>query len=173
MNTISALLLPAASQVFIYGKKLLQDITPEQFSRKPVQDGAVTLINHPAFHYGHLSLYPERIAGLLNLPGEKFRIPEGFPDLFKKGSPCHDDRAGKIYPGMQIITDTFIRTHEELLEMLKAVPDEAYFRTNLEEASKDRFPTIGSFAIFLLTAHANTHFGQMCAWRRCVGLQGV
>jgi hypothetical protein len=173
MNNISSLLLPAAQQVVIYGRKLLQDITPEQFSKKPIQDGSVTLINHPAFQYGHLSLYPERIAKLFELPTETVKSPENFSDLFKKGSPCHFDQEGKIYPSMQIVTDTFFRTHEAIFELLKTVPDEKYFRINIEEASKDRFPTVGSFVIYLLTAHANTHFGQVCAWRRCVGLQGV
>ena len=171
--SISNLVIPAANQVLIYGKKLLTDISPDQFARKPFQDGKITPINHPAFQYGHLGLYPERIAGLLKLPNERVKSPAGFRELFVKGTACQDDSDGNIYPRMQIIVDHFISSHEAILEMLQDLPDSAYYEINAEEATKERFGMVGSFVIYLLTAHADTHFGQVCAWRRCVGLQAV
>lgn len=173
MKTISTLLIPAANQVLIYGKKLLADIPATKFARKPLQDGVITAINHPAFQYGHLSLYPERIAALFDLPKDGVKNPQGFKELFIKGSSCEDDILGNIYPSMQAITDHFFSAHQELLKLLSNVPDEVYYRVNQEEATKDRFELIGSFVLYLLTAHANTHFGQVSAWRRCVGLKGV
>ena len=173
MTSISQLLLPGANQVLIHGKKLLTDIKPEQFSRKPFQDGAVTLINHPAFQYGHLGLYPERIANLLGLATDRVKAPQGFRELFIKGSPCHDDKDGNIYPAMNIISEHFSNSHDVILDLLKDVPDDVYYKANNEEATKDRFDTLGSFVIYLLTAHANTHFGQVLAWRRCMGIKGV
>lgn len=173
MNTISSLLIPGAKQVLIYGKKLLEDISPEKFCRKPIQDGVVTPMNHPAFHYGHLALYSERIAGLFDLPKDGLQAPQGFSELFKKGCPCHDDREGKIYPSMDSITTSYFNGHEKLLELLVSVPDQVYYKPNFEEASKDRYPTVGSFVLYLLTAHANSHFGQVSIWRRCVGLKVI
>lgn len=173
MTSIYKLLLPGANQVLIYGKKLLADIKPEQFARKPFQDGKLTNLTHPAFHYGHLGLYPERIANLTGLPADRVKAPQGFRELFLKGSECHDDVDGKIYPSMKIITEHFINSHDLILDLLKDVPDETYHKVNNEEATKERFDTIGSFVIYLLTAHSNVHFGQVSSWRRCFGLKGV
>lgn len=171
--SLSTLLIPAANQVLNYGKNLLADINPDQFARKPFQDGKITPINHPAFQYGHLGLYPERIAGLLKLPTEGVKAPAGFRELFLKGSACQDDKQGNIYPPMQIIVDHFFSSHEVILKMLNDLPDSAFYEINTEEATKERFERVGSFVIYLLTAHADTHFGQVSAWRRCMGLQAV
>lgn len=173
MGAISKLLLPGAVQVLQYGKKLLVDIEPDKFARKPYQDGKVTILNHPAFQYGHLGLYPERIANLFGLPTDKLKAPTGFRELFAKGAECLDDVEGKIYPSMKIISEHFITSHELILDLLKEVSDETYYRPNHEEASKDRFDTLGAFVIYLLTAHSNVHMGQVLAWRRCMGLKGA
>lgn len=173
MNSIFKLVEPAARQVIIYGQKLLQDIQPEQFARKPQRAGEIIDINHPAFQYGHLSLYPERIAGVINLPMEKLKAPEGFWDLFKIGTPCVDDVSGSHYPRMQTITEHFFASHEALFECLRKVPDEVFNRVNVDDRSKERFPLVGSFIIYLLGPHANTHFGQVSAWRRCMGLKAL
>ena len=173
MNGISTLTIQASQQVINYGNKLLEGITPELFSVKPLIDGKIIQINPPAFQYGHLSLYPARICGLLGLNTDMVKVNEDFSELFKKGAISHHDPENKIYPQMALIISEFSRTHHALFEILINVEDSAYFKINCEEASKDRFPSIGAFVIYLLTAHMNTHFGQVCAWRRCVGLPGV
>jgi len=38
------------------------------------------------------------------------------------------------------------------------------------EKRRGHFPTVGDFAIFLMTAHEMDHLGQIAAWRRAMGL---
>ncbi len=173
MNTISQLTIDASSQVIPYAKKLLDGVTPQLFGIKPTIDGKIIQINPPAFQYGHLALYPARICGLLGIESDNVKVPQEFSDFFKKGSVSHHDPEGIIYPKMDLIVSSFFDSHEALFKLLPSVADESYYKINTEEASKERFPTVGSFVIYLLTAHTNTHFGQICAWRRTVGLPGV
>jgi hypothetical protein len=173
MNSISELTIQASQQVLNYGIQLLDGISPELFSLKPVLEGRTIQINPPAFQYGHLCLYPARICGLLNLDDAAVKTPAEFTDLFIKGCVSYHDPENKIYPAMDVVTKEFLRTHTALFEILKNIGDQEYYKPNQEVASKDRFPSIGAFIIYLLTAHINTHFGQVCAWRRCVGLPGV
>lgn len=178
MNTISQLTIDASRQVVNYGRKLLVGVTPELFGIKPTIDDRIVQVNPPAFQYGHLALYPARICGLLGLNTDDpkydtVKVPQEFADFFKKGSASHHDPECDIYPAMDLIVSSFFNSHEALFEILPEVADQNYYQPNTEEASKDRFPTVGSFVIYLLTAHMNTHFGQICAWRRTVGLPGV
>lgn len=173
MNNISELTSQASRQVIAYGEKLLDGITPELFGVKPELNGKIIQINPPAFQYGHLSLYPTRICGLFGISSEKVKVQEDFTNFFKKGSESFHDPEGTIYPKMDLIISAFTDSHKALLQILPDIADPEYLKPNLEQASKDRFPTIGSFVIYLLTAHMNTHFGQVCAWRRAVGLPGV
>ena len=38
------------------------------------------------------------------------------------------------------------------------------------EKSRAHFPTVGDYAIFLMTGHEMDHLGQIAAWRRAMGL---
>lgn len=173
MPTLVELTQPVLHQVLLYGNKLLQGIRAEDFARKPRVQGTTIEINHPAFHFGHLGLYPGRIAGLFNLPAEGLVAPEGWMDLFKIGSPCHDDPEGTIYPKMDKIVSHFTSSHENLIRILPTIPEEKLLAVSTDERSKERFPIVGSFVMYLLSAHPNTHFGQVSAWRRCMGLGPV
>ena len=46
----------------------------------------------------------------------------------------------------------------------------ALFRLFLSEKRRAHFPTVGDFAIFLMTAHEMDHLGQIAAWRRAMGI---
>jgi len=170
MENVIDLVIPAFKQVKKYAENLLVGIEPSSFARLPVVNGETININHPAFTYGHLSLYPGRIAGIMQLQDKELAAPDSYKDLFAIGSKCLDDQAGSIYPSMDELVKAFTFGHNKLLEVLPYIKNEAFFKVNEEERTKERFPTVGSFLVYLLTAHINTHLGQVSSWRRCVGL---
>lgn len=151
-----------------YADILLKDIKAETFARKP--DAIDT--NHPAFVYGHLALYPERLLDLIG-QGSLAQPDQKFMDAFAAGKPCIDDSEGTVYPAMDAIVARFRLRHEAVLSPLADAPDEVFARTNPNEKMRDRFPTIGMLCTFLVNGHIMMHLGQISAWRRCMGLPSV
>lgn len=161
-------LIPLAKFSLNYGEMLLKDIKSADFAKKPA--GIDT--NHPAFVYGHLAIYPER---LLELTGkiELAKPDQRFVDLFAAGKPCLDDPAGTIYPSMDEILTRFRTRYEAVLPLLAAMPNEVFERVNPVERMRERFPTVAVACNFLVSGHMMIHFGQISAWRRCMGLGSV
>jgi hypothetical protein len=170
---IADLLMPGARSVRTYAESLLKDIKSNQFARKPQVNEHTIELNHPAFNYGHLGLYPLRVSKLLQLDQTRVIPPQKFDVLFNAGAVCKDDPEGTIYPSMEIITSHFLSSHDALFEMLPRISDAQLLAPHPEERLLSRFPTVGSFIAYLLTAHANSHLGQVSAWRRCIGLGPV
>lgn len=166
MGTIGAgMLAPLTRFSLNYAEKLLIGVEPSRFARQP----AGVMTNHPAFVFGHLAIYPDKLLMLLGRP-ELARPDQKFLDLFEAGKECIDDPDGTIYPSMDAIVSQFRSRHEALLTPLAETTDEVFARANPNERSRERFPTIGAAASFYISGHAMMHLGQISAWRRCVGL---
>jgi len=156
------------------GQAMLKDISAANFARLPVKDGAAVNTNHPAFVYGHLTLYGQRMLALVGKESAAVPAPEGFEGLFNAGVECRDDPEGKIYPAMPVIVDAFLRCNKAALDGLADVPDEVFTRPNPAEGRfKEMFPTVGGAVAFLAGSHPMNHFGQVSAWRRLMGLGRV
>lgn len=157
-----------------FSEKVLVGIRPEQFARKPrfetVGGPRVVDCNHPCFVFGHLSLYPSRIAMFLNVDAAGLDAPTGFEALFKAGVDCQDDVEGKIYPAMETVTRAFFQSYDRLYERMARVDDAVLLREVPEERYRQFFPTVGAAAGFMLTSHIMMHMGQVSTWRRCFGL---
>lgn len=173
MTTYAQLLVPAVKAIYSYGERLLSGIDSSQFARMPKAGSDVINVNHPAFNYGHLALYPLRAATVANIEKSGLELPENFPALFTRGVECKDDPEGDIYPSMEEIVSVYKTVHQRLIERLPLLTDEALAQINPEEGTRERFPTVGALVIYLLTAHHGTHLGQISGWRRCFGLPGV
>ena len=159
----------------IIGQLLLDDIPADRFARLPRGEGGQTVqTNHPAFVYGHLSLYPARLCTALgdDATARTAAAPEGWEELFGSGKECRDDPEGSLYPAMPEIVDEFNRTHELALQALERADDAAFDRDNPHPAERMRkmFPTVGPMATFYIASHVMLHLGQVSAWRRMVGL---
>jgi hypothetical protein len=170
MGKISEISAQTSVIIRNYAAKLLTDIKPSDFAKKPEVGGVLIDTNHPAFTFGHLSLYPSRISKLLNLGLDEFEPPKKYFDLFSIGSKCEHDPDGKIYPTMKEITDFYFNGADKINSLLKDIPDSKLTEINTDERSKERFPILGGFINYLLTAHPNVHLGQISVWRRCMGL---
>jgi len=150
-----------------YGEVLLKDVTPETFARFATADGKHIESNHPAFIYGHLSLYAHKIMEGLGKPMDG--APAGFEENFAKDCVCIDDADGTL-PDMETVTGHFFSAWNTVLETLRETDDEVFQQPNPSEAMAKRFPTLGSVQNFYASGHNMMHLGQMSAWRRMMGL---
>jgi hypothetical protein len=153
-------------------ERMLKDVTPPQFARKVSIAGRTIDSNHPAFVFGHLSLYPFSVgqtAGFSVPPP-----PPGFEDLFKSGKECRDDPGGTIYPAMDAITRYFFEAYKAAEPGIAALSDDRLNGPNPREGRiREMFPTLGGLLMFSNTSHVMLHLGQVSAWRRGMGLGPV
>lgn len=165
-SSIAPIVAKPAERGLDYAESLAKDIPAEKFGHMPHPS-----MNHPAFNYGHLALYPDRLLAMIGKP-ELARPKAGWEELFKAGVACVE-QDGR-YPGKQEIVDYFLDRYRTAAEAVAATPDEVFFRPNpIEGRFKELLPTLGMVANFLLNSHVMMHLGQVSAWRRAVGLPSV
>lgn len=154
-----------------YAERLLKDVPADKFARFATPGGQLVESNHPAFVYGHLSLYGPRILDQLGRGSATVTIPPRFMELFSKDAKCVDDPAGTLYPSMQEITERFSAGYKAASSVLREISDEALNQPNpLPAPMSERFPTLGSLQTFYCGGHLMMHLGQISAWRRMMGL---
>jgi len=152
-----------------YADRLLKGITADRFPRFAVVGGQMVESNHPAFVYGHLSLYAPKILHQIGSPAPP--VPEHFEIRFSKDAQCVDDADLDLYPSLDEIVTFFHEGHRMVMGALRSTPDEVFQRPNPAEGRmKELFPTIGSVQTFYCGGHMMMHLGQVSAWRRMEGL---
>jgi hypothetical protein len=173
MSTIETIFLPGFKILLNYGMNLAQDIPEEKFARKPQFNNQVINMMHPAFAYGHLATYPKKILTLLELKNDNLKVPEDYYKIFEKGQVCHDDLEANIYPSKNEILENFRYSMQVVAESLSQADITVFDKVNPFPAAIDRFPTVGAFVSYLLSAHISGHLGQISSWRRSQGLGAV
>jgi len=161
---------PGALAVRGYAERLLKDVTPQLFARIPVVQDVTVTINHPAFVFGHLSLYPIQLAEMTGISAKGMDIPASYVDLFKMGAPCIDDPNNSMYPSMEELTNAFFSGTDALISSLHEIPQHILEQPLENPARREKFGTVGSFLTYILLAHPQGHLGQISGWRRCMGL---
>lgn len=152
-----------------YAQRLLTDVSPDRFARLSAPGGQTVQSNHPAFIYGHLSIYAVRTLEDLGTSGPA--LPDGFNELFAKDSNCQDDVDGTLYPSQAAITEFFFSGYEAVSTALQAADDCVFQEPNpLGGRMAELFPSLGSLHNFYLGGHIMIHMGQVSAWRRMEGL---
>jgi len=169
MSLAQEVVAPGAKMMRAYAEKLLKDVHPHQFATKPSSAGKLLEVNHPAFIYGHLALYPNRMLGFMGLSAKSLSLPENFASLFAAGVACQDDPNSSVYPAMQVITSAYFEGYDTVIDALSSLSDPTFRAPHPDEKARERFGTFGATLTFLLGAHVATHLGQMSAWRRCMG----
>lgn len=155
-----------------YADRLLRGVPPERFARFAAPGGVTVESNHPAFIYGHLSLYAPKV--LLQIGHPAPPVPEHFDVVFSKDAECRDDPDGDLYPAKDAVLDFFHEGYRMVTAGLRSTPDEAFEKANPAEGRmRELFPTIGSVQAFYCGGHMMMHLGQMSGWRRMEGLPGV
>jgi hypothetical protein len=143
-----------------FAKRLVSDLSDEQMCAQPHG-----VVNHPAWSLGHLVVAADYLATLLGLSSE---IPAGWTDTFKTGGTPSPDRT--LFPEKNEILRVLDRQHTRLAQALADADPAVLARQHPHERHRSHFPTVGDFAIFLMTAHEMDHLGQIAAWRRAMGL---
>jgi hypothetical protein len=171
MGNVGSTLALMAKPMLGLGEALLKDIKPADFGRQPLSaGGTVIATNHPAFVYGHLSLYSARILEFVGRDPAPIAPTQAYTDLFSHGKECLNDPDGKIYPAMEELIAKFRTSHELALKVIPEIDDAIFAKDLPHEGMRARFPTIGAACGFLLCSHTMLHLGQVSAWRRCMGL---
>jgi hypothetical protein len=154
-----------------YAERMLKEVPADKFARLAAPGGQVVQSNHPAFIYGHLSLYGPRIIEQLGGDATGLAPSQRVAAACSKDAQCQDDPQGTIYPAMAEVTDAFFRGYRAALELLQRTPEFSFQKPNPAGGRlTELFPTIGSMHAFYCGGHLMMHLGQMSAWRRMQGL---
>ena len=154
-----------------YAQRMLVGVTPLMFARYASPGGQIIESNHPAFVFGHLSLYGSRIIEQLDGDASAVQPTARFQELFSKDAKCQDDPTGAIYPAQEEVTGAFFQSYEACSELLRNAPDEAFQKPNpMPGRMTELFPSLGSMQAFYVGGHIMMHLGQISAWRRMQGL---
>lgn len=146
------------------GQTLVRDLSAEQMVRQPHG-----VVNHPAWTLGHLAQASNQLAVALGLEST---FPAAWKEAFRTGATPNSDVAA--YPAKDALLAEFAAQHERVSNVFEAAEptalDATLAREHPNERTRQRFPTVGDYAIFLITSHEGSHLGQIAAWRRAMGL---
>ena len=170
MSNYGSMIAASADLSVAYGERLLAGVTETHFARLAAVNGKVIESNHPAFIYGHLSLYAPRVVEQVGGDASQLQPSEQFFEVFSKDAKCVDDASGTIYPPMKEVTSCFFTGYRAAADAIRKAPDAVLLEENPNEAMQSRFPTKGAMLNFYLGGHVMLHIGQMSAWRRMTGL---
>src|SRR5262245_20301260 len=157
LPTLATYFTVGAKRALSYAEAVAKDIPADQFGHKPHPT-----MNHPAFCFGHLSLYPNRLFGIIGQPN-KIVEKKGWEDLFKGGSPCVE-QDGR-YPAKDELVAYYLERYNAIINTVTELPDEVFARENPAEGRiKEIFPLVGIAVNFMLNNHVMLHLGQVSAW---------
>jgi hypothetical protein len=152
-----------------YAERLLEGVEADDFGRFASTGRVAIQSNHPAFIFGHLSLYAPQVIANLGKPTPE--VPDGFTELFSKDATCQDDGSGELYPAQDQITSFFFAGYRVAVEALRGADNGPLEIANPTGGRMtELFPTVGSMLAFYCGGHFMMHMGQLSAWRRMKGL---
>jgi hypothetical protein len=150
-----------------YAGRLVADLREEEMVSQPV---AGVVMNHPAWVFSHLSLYPPTLSAILRGAREgEFADPIKSP-FGKDSRPLADAGA---YASKDALMAQFFDGHDELAAVLGAVKPDALVQPIPLKRWEQRFPRVGDALVHLMLDHEAGHLGQVSAWRRAGGRAAV
>lgn len=171
MGQIAKTITTATQRVQGLAGALLKDVAPSNAAHFPAPGGVHINCNHPTFVYGHLSIYPQRLVGMLGGDPSTVAVPESYTALFAAGVECQNDTDNTLYPSLDEVVKNYTRAYEGAIEFIKGLDDEKLTKDiETEGGFKDAFGTNAGMAMFLIHDHQMFHFGQVSTWRRAMGL---
>jgi hypothetical protein len=143
-----------------FARRLVGDLSDDQMCAQPHG-----VVNHPAWSLGHLAVAADHLGKVLGLSAD---LPESWKETFKTGGTPSPDKS--LFPGKDEILRALGQQHERIAQAVTAADPATLAAPHPNEKSRAHFPTVGDYAIFLMTAHEMDHLGQIAAWRRAMGL---
>lgn len=168
--TLGPIISQSADRALGLMNVLLKDITLDRFARFAQGSDGLIQSNHPAFAYGHLSIYTSLLIDLAGGDGHEHVPAAGWETLFSKTAACQDDASANIYPSMNQITEACLNGYKAAAETLAQAEDSVLAQSTPNEKLRAAFPTRAVACNFLLNSHVMFHLGQVSAWRRAEGL---
>ena len=145
-------------------RTLVRDLSAEQMVGQPRG-----VVNHPAWTLGHLAQASDHLAVALGLEST---FPAAWKDSFRTGGIPSGDMAA--FPLKDALVAELAAQHERVSSVIEAAEptalDATFAREHPNERTRQRFPTVGDYAVYLITSHEGSHLGQIAAWRRAMGL---
>ncbi|VAX41907.1 hypothetical protein MNBD_PLANCTO03-1186 [hydrothermal vent metagenome] len=171
MGNLAPIVTASSMPLMMYAEGLLKGITPDIFARMPTGPDGIITTNHPAFIFGHLSIYPVMIMKICGVEDFAITNPDGFDELFTHETICKDDPEGTIYPAMEAVTTHFYAAHKAMFARIAELSDEQLSEPHgMEDEFFAKWPSRGAAASFMAGSHTFLHIGQLSTWRRCMGL---
>ena len=143
-----------------FAGRLVADLSDDQMCAQPHG-----VVNHPAWSLGHLAVAADHLGTVMGLSSA---LPAGWSDTFKTGgTPSADATA---FPRKDEILAVMVQQHARIAQAVSDADPAALTQPHPNDKSRGHFPTVGDYAVFLMTAHEMDHLGQIAAWRRAMGL---
>ncbi len=159
-------IIPAATMSLGYLLSLAEDIPADRWADKAIEG-----MNHPAFLYGHLAIYGNRMLEFIGRTDLVNEVPFD-AEKVAAGSECQDDAS--LYPTKDVVLPYLKERYETVIATLPSVDPEVFAKENpVEGRFREMLPTIGAVAVFMLNNHVMMHAGQVSHWRRAIGLGPV
>lgn len=150
----------------VYGMNLkLAEMHVSDLSDAQMVEQPAGVINHPAWTLGHLAMVADNLAKLLGLEST---YPEAWRAAGMPGGTPTGNAAD--YPTKQQLLNQLTAQHQRVAEAFGAVDAGRLAQPHPNERARERFPTVGDYAVTLMTTHEAGHLGQLAAWRRAMGL---
>lgn len=147
-----------------YAQRLTDPIPARDMLRQPI---AGVRMNHAAWTFSHLGVYPPVLAAMIL--GQPFTDP--LTSAYGRDS-APTDTPGDYLPKADLM-GAFFKGHDALGDALRAGGESALLRPIPLARWEPRFPRILDAAIHLMTNHEAGHLGQVSAWRRACGWGSV
>ena len=144
--------------------KLMEDVTDDQMLLRPGGN-----MNHPAWIFGHMSLYHPALVGLIT--GKPFDDPKDDPIYGFALAKAPEDPS--LYDKKKATLEKFAEGHERVAQnLLQATPEQLSALPSLPRWRETR-QTVGFMLPDLLLHHESVHIGQLSFWRRAAGLPKI
>ena len=124
-------------------------------------------MNHPAWTFGHIGIYPPVLAAILR--GQSFEDPI----THKYGRDSRPLSDPKAYPPKSELMAAYLAGHDDLAAALELADAAVLSRPIPMARWKERFPIVADAVVHLMIDHESTHLGQVSAWRRAGGRAAV
>ena len=163
-TSLGTIICQCSTYTLGYAEQLAADIPADRWN-----DHGMDGMNHPAFLYGHLAIYPNKVlAGFLGRAD--LVVPCPFDEApLEQGQECLADAA--LYPTKDVVMPYFKERYETVLGILPDIAPEIFAMPNpLGGGFAERLPTCGAAVNFMMNNHIMMHAGQVSHWRRAIGL---
>ena len=143
-----------------YAARLVADLSDADMTSQPVEG---VVMNHPAWVFSHLALYPPTLSAILRGAREgEFADPIKSP-YGKDSKPLGDASA---YDKKDALMARFFDGHDELAAVLGEVDRSILAAPIPLKRWEKRFPRVADALVHLMLDHEAGHLGQISAWRR-------